>query len=160
MTVTPLRERRSRPAITRLRVTTGSGVRTTTLSDDETTQPVAVAPGPTTWIRLSIDGVSRVRGVGAGLREVALEGLRIDRTVSVPRLRASDPTTFLFERSRSDPYDLGRTDEEAALRRRFVTERAGAFELSATASGRPGRVLDQLVAASRGTTGTTTASST
>lgn len=148
--VAPLRDRQTRAAIVRVRVTTDAGTRVTTLQPQERQQPVTVAPGPTTRIRLTIEEVKPARGAAApGVRELSVDGLRIERLLDVPAPRSRTPATYLFERGRADPYDLGRADEEGRIRRRFATGAGGAFSVTGTASGRPGAQLDSLVAKQR-----------
>ena len=147
--VSVLRDRPSRPVPRRVRVTTDGGERTTTLRSGSGPERVAVATGATTWIRVTIESVAGGRRIaGAGFREIDVAGLRIDRTLAVPPPPAST-ATYLFERSRADPYDLGRTDEEPALRRQFSVTGAERFTLAGTVTGRPGPALDRLIAAHR-----------
>ncbi len=161
MKVRLLREGRFRPRITRLRVITDTGERTTPLADTEALQEVAVPPGPTRRVRVVLDAVTGERRgeIGAGLRDIYLPndvGLRrfVRPTQEVPlvaRATALDENpTFLFTRLTADPFDLLRRDEEPQLRRQFAVPVSGTFRPQLTATPVPGPRLDALLTRTRG----------
>lgn len=88
------------------------------------------------------DPASASRGPGVGFAEV----VDLDRTspevLVVPRRiqslsDATPPTSFLFNRWRSDPFARWRTDPETTIERRFVTTQDSAFVPIVTARLQP-----------------------
>ncbi|MEH3053184.1 MAG: alpha-(1-_3)-arabinofuranosyltransferase family protein [Patulibacter minatonensis] len=166
MQVRLLREGEFRPRITRLKVVTDVGSRTTAMRDTEALQPVAVPPGATRRVRIVLDAVvgERRGAIGAGLRDVYLPsnvGLRrfvapAEEASLLGRARAQRTNpTFLFTRLTADPFDLLRRDEEPQLRRQFTVPVAGRFTVDGTATPQPGAALDRLLTRTRGLAVTT-----
>ncbi len=160
LSVRLLREGAFRPRVASLRVTTDQGSRVTPLADGESIQSLAVAPGPTSKVRLTLERVTGERRgeVGAGLRDVFVPGVKFTRFVAPPQepalLRAAKTSgrnpTFLFTRAASDPQNLVRRDEEPQLRREFTLPVRGRLAIRARSTPRPGPDLDRLLTRTRG----------
>jgi arabinofuranan 3-O-arabinosyltransferase len=144
------------PRPTRLRITTDAGEVERPVADTEQPQTLGVPTGPTRRLRVTLLGVVGDGGpaslVRAGLRDVVVPGLRVDRPLAVPGDelgRFSDPAAppplFAFDRSVADLGQVVRSDEEHALDRRFVVPRPARFDLGGTLRVGPGPELDDLV---------------
>ena len=131
--------------ITRLRVSTPHGARTTRLRDTDGPQLVVVPAGSTRSLSIEIAGV--IGPFGAGLREVAIPGVEIDRSLRLPADQDSAaPNAWLLHRGAADPFDATRGDEEPRLRRTIVTGRPVTLRVTGTARAKPGPALDALLA--------------
>ncbi|MDQ8046932.1 MAG: alpha-(1-_3)-arabinofuranosyltransferase family protein, partial [Patulibacter sp.] len=161
MSVRLLHEGTFRPRIVRLKITTDGGSRITNMANTEALQKVNVAPGPTRFVRITLDGVvGEKRGaVGAGLRDVYLPGnVGLRRFVQPPEesslltwaTKGAANPTFLFTRLTADPFDLLRRDEERQMRRQFTLPVAGRLAVSARVAPSPGANLNALLTRTRG----------
>jgi arabinofuranan 3-O-arabinosyltransferase len=132
--------------ITRLKVVTDRGSRVTAMSRTGALQSIAVPPGTTRHVRVELDGVTG--RFGAGLRDIAIPGVKIERPLAVPDdQEGTDPRAWMLRRAAADPYDATRSDEEPTLRRVITTSAPVTVAISGSARGRPGRALDALAAA-------------
>ena len=141
ITVTPLDDGPSRPRVEQLRITTQRGTVVRDIAPGERTQTLRVPAGLSRWMAPDARpcGVAVVNTglVGAGLRDVAIPGVRFQQALEVPsdettafaRPGASVPT-YVF----SAPVDnvklhLGSASPvEAHLARFFTVPRAAAFK--------------------------------
>ncbi|MBV8161734.1 MAG: DUF3367 domain-containing protein, partial [Acidimicrobiia bacterium] len=136
-----------RPRITSLRISTQAGSVLRAVNDTEAPQTLTLPRGQTTWIRLTIASVVPGGG-GAGIREVRIPGVQVDRTLALPTPPAAGAAAsqeLLFTRAHADPYDRLHTDEEAGLDRLFSVPTASDLLLSGTVMPVPGSELDNLV---------------
>jgi arabinofuranan 3-O-arabinosyltransferase len=143
-----------RPVVRRVRVTTEAGSVSNAVSPGEEEQTLSVIPGPTRWVRLAFDEVGQeVRGfAGAGVRDVVIPGVRIRRVLQLPRAAdgaSQAPPMYAFERAAANPSSLLRSDEERRMSRRFSTPRATDVTAAGTAVARPGKALEEFLAAGR-----------
>jgi arabinofuranan 3-O-arabinosyltransferase len=145
-----LAESTQRSRITKIRVTTQSGTADTTLKNTESLQDVSVPTGATSWLRLTILGVSPGTDqlFGPGLREVVIPGTFITKVAELPDdaahyFPAGGPTTqtFVIARDRNDPLSALDTDPEKEVAREFVVQRTGNFAVRGTAVASAGFVL-------------------
>jgi arabinofuranan 3-O-arabinosyltransferase len=144
-----LLDRQLRPRITSLRITTAAGSVTRTLQATEAPQTLVLPRGATTWVRLTIAGV-KAGGGGAGLREIQIPDVNVDRTLALPKpaTSAAGPNQeVLLTRGHADPYDRLHSDEEPSLDRIFSVPAATQLQLSGTVQPVPGSELDNLLAA-------------
>lgn len=100
-TVTPFHDAQVRGVITTVTVRTDQGERSTALAADEVAQVVAVPPGTTGHLRVTVTSVT-ADGFGtlAGLREVTVPGLVVQTTIALPvdQVLTRDPV-FLLDRA-------------------------------------------------------------
>jgi arabinofuranan 3-O-arabinosyltransferase len=142
-----LRDRSWRAVVTRVRVDTDSGTTTARLRDTDEPQRIALPRGATSRVRLTLVAV---RGFSAaGVTELAIPGVSLERRVRLPTDQPG-ATSVVLERLRADPFDATRGDEEPSLRRRFTLGAPDAFVVSGTATSRPGPELDALLAPAGG----------
>jgi arabinofuranan 3-O-arabinosyltransferase len=137
-----------RPRITSLIVSTEAGSVLQKVRATEEPQTVGLPPGRTHWIQLTIATVTYPLGPGggAGLREVSVPGVRVDRTLALPPAPAGSLTAeILLSRSHADPYDQLSADEELDLRRIFPLSSEAQMQLSGTVLPAPGPALDRLI---------------
>ncbi len=75
-----------RPVATSLTVTTSSGSVTTPIRNTNLPQQLNVAPGPTSFARITISGAvgGEIGGPGVGIREIGIPGVLIQRFLAVP----------------------------------------------------------------------------
>jgi arabinofuranan 3-O-arabinosyltransferase len=143
-----------RPQVDALRVTTNQGSIVTAVTPDESAQELEIPPGPTQWIRVTVESVadSASATTSAGIRELTIPGVAVDRVVTVPAEFTStfaeasaNLPTYLFNRFRSDASDLSRRDEETAMARQFTVPRPGSWGLAASVSPVPSPTLLDLI---------------
>ena len=144
ITVRPLDDPRwSR--ITRIRVTTSRGAVTSSLANTGRAQTIAVPRGPSRAMRIEIVGVAGLSA--AGIREIAIPGVEITRSLRVPTDQAGDAgTTWHLHRAVADPHDATRGDEEPRLQRIISTREPVQLAITGTARARPGDAVDALLA--------------
>ncbi len=129
--------------ITALRVTTDTGSRVVKLVNTEQLQPLALPAGPTKSIRLTIAGVAKTKKsspfYGPGIREIAIPGVTITRTIALPNDAAAyfpaggaQSLSYVFNRDRSDPQSFINLDVERQIGRTFTVPRTADFYASAT----------------------------
>jgi arabinofuranan 3-O-arabinosyltransferase len=130
--------------ITRLTVSTDHGWKTTTLDMRSAPQTLQVPSGVTRRLRIDVAGATGP--FGAGLREIEIPGVRIDRPLAVPHDQpGADGRTWMLRRARVDPYDATRKDEEPVLARMITTDVPLTVAMTGTARGRLGAPLNELV---------------
>ena len=143
-----------RPKITSLKVTTAAGEIIDEVQPDESRQTIALPPGETDWIRLTFNEASSdtTQTAGAGIREVEIPGVSVVRRLVPPSELNDlyrDPSrplpAYFFQRARTNPHSLLRSDEETGIAREFVVPRAGSATVAAQVSARPGPWLLNLV---------------
>jgi arabinofuranan 3-O-arabinosyltransferase len=150
--IRPLRGPGWRTTVTQVHVSTERGVRRVKLRGASEVQRVRLPAGSTRAVRVTISGVTGQGTAGAGLAEVVLPGVEVRRPLAVPddqreRLEAGAPVAGVhLRRSRVDPFDATRRDEETRIDRWVRTARPTTLELSGTAVARPGVALDDLMA--------------
>jgi arabinofuranan 3-O-arabinosyltransferase len=138
-----LEEGRWRPAVQAIRVTTTTGSVVTRVRPDETTQRLAVPAGRSTSFRLTFEEVTRQanKSFGAGIRELTLAGIPIQRYVQAPSDAAgmftagSGQVVFTFDREAVDVTEPFGGSEELTLARRFTVPRAMNFAVLGTTTG-------------------------
>ena len=142
ITVTPLDDGRDRPRVERLRITTQRGTVERNLAPGVTPQTLRVPAGPSRWMRLTLDRVAlpavNTNLVGAGLRDVAIPGVRFQQALEVPsdetkafaRPGTSVPTYVFSAPVNNIGFHLGLASPvDAHLTRFFTVPRAAAFEI-------------------------------
>ena len=140
--VTPLDDGPSRPRVEQLRITTQRGTVVRDIAPGERPQTLRVPEGPSRWMRLTLDRVAlpvvNTNLVGAGLRDVAIPGVRFQQALEVPsdettafaRPGASVPTYVFSAPVDNVKFHLGSASPvEAHLIRSFTVPRAAAFEI-------------------------------
>ncbi|HET7014102.1 MAG TPA: alpha-(1-_3)-arabinofuranosyltransferase family protein [Streptosporangiaceae bacterium] len=140
-----------RPVADRLTVTTDSGSVTSSVRRTGKTQPLAVKPGRTKTLRITIAG-SRGQvpgGPGAGFSDIAIPGVTVTR-YSAP---AEDPAgkrapvvAFSFHRQLPSPGSLADVAAYPPMARMFTIPGTDTFKIAASAIAIPGRKLDALLA--------------
>jgi arabinofuranan 3-O-arabinosyltransferase len=99
----------NRPKVLALTVTTDNGSATSKVKPTDSLQYVAVPTGPTRTLTLSFAKVKGyiAGGPGAGIREILLPGLTINRYLRLPKdygdVARSAPVAFLFDASPENP---------------------------------------------------------
>jgi arabinofuranan 3-O-arabinosyltransferase len=99
----------NRPKVLALTVTTDNGSATSKVKPTDSLQYVAVPTGPTRTLTLSFAKVKGYipGGPGAGIREILLPGLTINRYLRLPKdygdVARSAPVAFLFDASPENP---------------------------------------------------------
>jgi arabinofuranan 3-O-arabinosyltransferase len=143
-----------RPEVHSMRVITANGTRITKVKSDESLQTLDVAPGTTSWVRVSFESVTNQEKVsaGAGIRELQIPGVTVKSWLKLPAQLTShfsDPSTnppsYVFNRLRTNPHSLLRRSEETTMARLFATPRATTLQVVATASGVPGQAMLDLL---------------
>ena len=143
-----------RPSVTALRVTTEKGTAVTSTTPTESLQTISVPPGPTTWLKISLESIEgeTAASAGAGLRDVVIPGVTMHRELVAPSELVDQYSTagaaapvYLFERTTSDPRSLLRNDEETTLARGFTVPHDATFAVTATATAVPGDKLFDLL---------------
>jgi arabinofuranan 3-O-arabinosyltransferase len=163
--VTPLDDPTVGPRVTRLEVSTDAGTVTAPVPAGERPVRVALPPGPTTRVRVTVAAVADGPASGAaGLREVAVDGVRVTEAVALPTdavalAAAGLPWTVLAQRADGRRGDCVREpagwvcvgglaaagEEDGPLERRFGTPAAASVSVAATVRPRPGDALDALL---------------
>jgi arabinofuranan 3-O-arabinosyltransferase len=130
-----------RPAVTRLRASTGTGSVTTALTRTTDEQPLRLPPGRTSWLRLTIEAVDRPApgNAGAGIADVGIPGVRVTRYLRPPQ----DDGAGTGAAARLYAFHRGAT--ESLLARRFRVDRPLAADVVASATAVPGTALDALL---------------
>ena len=92
-----------REIASRLRVSTAAGSTTSRVTATGKTQPLSVAPGRTSWLRITIAGAERVTpgGPGAGISDVLIPGVRVSRLLQP----AEDPAGHHQGHHRGDDHN-------------------------------------------------------
>ncbi|MGX2997382.1 alpha-(1-_3)-arabinofuranosyltransferase domain-containing protein [Streptomyces sp. JNUCC 64] len=149
LTVTPLPQDGTRTAPTRVAVETERGRKVSALDPDGRPQEVAVPPGDTGWLRLTV--LETERGgpglTGAGFAEVEVPGVRVARVLRLPVDAEGDGAaaeTVSLHRT-ADPTGLAPAGAESGLRRAFTTSAVGVHETRISAVPVAGEALDRLL---------------
>jgi len=140
-----------RPVADRLTVTTDAGTVTSSLRRTGKAQPLAVKPGLTKTLRITI-AAARGQvpgGPGAGFTDIAIPGVTVTR-YSVP---AQDPVgkrapvvAFSFHRQLPSPGSLADVAAYPPMARMFTIPGTDTFKIAASAIAIPGRKLNALLA--------------
>jgi arabinofuranan 3-O-arabinosyltransferase len=160
-TIQLLRDDRVRGTVTAVRVRTDRGERVTQLYPDTAVQAVAVPPGETRHLRVTVDSV-RGDGFGTlvGLREVRVPHVNVQQTIALPddQPTSRDPVVLLDRavgardgcamvglRAVCSPA-LPRAGEDVVrLDRTFLLQAASTFAVTGTARPVAGPALDALL---------------
>ncbi len=142
-------------------VTTDQGSRTQQVARTEGVQAVAVVPGPTRRLRLTVASVHPGgAGLAVGLRELTIPGVVLEQVLQTPTVGAdSSVADYLFRavplatdgcvrvggRPLCTPFLVTPDVPEPHLERSFSVARTGDFGVSVVARPRPGPALDDLV---------------
>ncbi|MGW6917165.1 alpha-(1-_3)-arabinofuranosyltransferase domain-containing protein [Kitasatospora sp. NPDC054939] len=140
--VTPLAGGTLRPTVTKVRITTERGSAVSTLQPQAVAQTVRAPAGPTTWVKVTIEGAATsATGVGgAGFAEIAIPGVRATRVLSLPGAPAD---VYSLHRT-LDPGTFRSGTAETGLERQ-LTSTAGDFTVTGSAVALPGPALDALL---------------
>jgi arabinofuranan 3-O-arabinosyltransferase len=140
-----------RPVANQLTVTTDAGRITSLLRRTSKTQPIAVKPGATKTLRITI-AASRGQtpgGPGAGFTDITIPGVTVTR-YSAP---AQDPAgqqapvvAFSFHRQVPSPGSLADVAGYPPMARMFTIPSQDTFKITASAIAIPGRKLNDLLA--------------
>jgi len=158
----------ARPIARRLTVSTDAGSVTSSVRPTGASQPMAVPPGPTRTLRITIAGVRGgvPGGPGAGIADVTIPGVTVTKYLKPAQARAGEAaaaTAFSFEQPVPSPASLANVAAYPPLARTFTTPGQGWFHLGASAIAVPGSALDAVLTSLtpvRGNTLEVTASST
>ena len=135
-----------RPVATRLVVTTAAGRAVTNTRVTAAAQPLAIPPGPSGWLRITIAAArgGTQGGPGAGITDVVIPGVRVTSYLRPAQdLTGPDPS-FSFQRDTSEPLGLPGDPPEPDLDRAFSTQAAASFGVSAEVTAVPGAALNAL----------------
>jgi arabinofuranan 3-O-arabinosyltransferase len=148
--IAPMRTPEWRTRVSEVVVTTEHGNRRARIDASGPTR-VALPPGATRVLRVTIVRVEGPRLLGPALAEVTVPGLTITRPLRLPsdqlaRLRAGAPLAGVrLVRSAADSFDATRHDEEPFIDRQVELPVSATLALGGTAVARPGPALDALV---------------
>ena len=139
-----------REIASRLRVSTAAGSTTSRVTATGKTQPLRVAPGRTSWLRITIAGAERVTpgGPGAGISDVLIPGVRVTRLLQPaedPAGQRAASVSFSFHQQVPSPVTFADPAGTAPMARTFTLPQPAALRLSATALAVPGAGLDALL---------------
>ena len=145
-----LDDNQSREIASRLRVSTAAGSTTTSVAATGKTQPLHVAPGRTSWLRVTIAGARRVTpgGPGAGISDVLIPGVRVSRLLQPaedPAGQRAASVSFSFHQQVPSPVTFADPAGTAPMARTFTVPQPTALRLSAAALAVPGAGLDALL---------------
>ncbi|HVV23180.1 MAG TPA: alpha-(1-_3)-arabinofuranosyltransferase family protein [Pseudonocardiaceae bacterium] len=140
-----------RPLATKITVTTEHGSATTNLARTGRTQRINLPAGPTTWLRLTIDATTRSvpGGLGAGITDVHLPGVRVTRFLQPAQNPTADATAFSFHRDMNPPQAMAAGEPESLFARTFTTTTPRTLRVTADAMAVPGDALNALLDAYR-----------
>ncbi|HEY3908209.1 MAG TPA: alpha-(1-_3)-arabinofuranosyltransferase family protein [Streptosporangiaceae bacterium] len=139
-----------RPVAARLAVTTDAGSITSSMRRTGETQPLAVKPGLTKTLRITIAAVRGPTGAGpgAGIADVAIPGVTVTRysaPAQAPAGERAAVVAFSFHRQVPSPASLADVAAYPPLARMFSIPSTDAFRLTASAIAVPGRKLTALL---------------
>jgi arabinofuranan 3-O-arabinosyltransferase len=136
-----------RPVATRLVVTTAAGRAVTATRVAAAGQPLAVPPGTTGWLRITIAAatVGTPGGPGAGISEVTIPGVRVTSYLRPAQEPAGPAPSFSFVRASGTALGLPGNPPETSLNRVFSTPAAERVNISATVTAVPGAALNALL---------------
>jgi arabinofuranan 3-O-arabinosyltransferase len=135
------------PVATRLVVTTAAGRAVTNTRVTAAAQPLAIPPGSSGWLRITIAAArgGTPGGPGAGITDVAIPGVRVTSYLQPSQDPAGPDPSFSFQRDTSEPLGLPGDPPEADLNRTFSTPAAATFGVSAEVTAVPGDALNALL---------------
>jgi len=130
-----------------LRVSTAAGSATTSVAATGAVQPLHVAPGRTSWLRITITGARRVvlGNPGAGISDVLIPGVRVTRLLQPAQDPADQPTVFSFHQQVPSPFAFADPAATPPMARTFTVARPAVWSLRASALALPGPGLDALL---------------
>jgi arabinofuranan 3-O-arabinosyltransferase len=141
----------SRPIANQLQVSTAAGKVASVVTPTSATQRIAVRPGPSRWLRITIAGASNVISgfPGAGIRDVLIPGVKVTtylRPPEDPAGRAAPAVAYSF---RQAPPSLSATAagtaESLPLARTFSVPAAETLRVTAAAVPVQGPALTALL---------------
>jgi len=167
-----LDDNRARAIAARVAVSTAAGRVSTTLRRTTAVQSLRAAPGPTTWLRITITRGRPGGAEGAGIRDVLIPGVRVQSFLKPAQSESgrgqsgpgksgpgkSGPgksgQAFSFQQQLPSPALLVNAAAYPPLARTFAMAGSRRLAMTATAVALPGRaltaVLDRLARAGRG----------
>ena len=130
-----------------LRVSTAAGSATTSVAATGAVQPLHVAPGLTSWLRITITGARRVvlGNPGAGISDVLIPGVRVTRLLQPAQDPGSQPAVFSFHQQVPSPFAFADPAATPPMARTFTVARPAVWSLRASALALPGPGLDALL---------------
>ncbi|WP_344660374.1 alpha-(1-_3)-arabinofuranosyltransferase domain-containing protein, partial [Catenulispora subtropica] len=135
-----------RPIATRLRVTTDQGSVTDDVTATPDSQPLAVPPGRTTRLRVTIDAARGgvPGGFGAGITDLTVPGVHVTRYIQAPHdtTTAGRDLTLSFHRQTIGQTLYSAGDPETGLYRQFTLDAPATFSTSLAAVSAAGPALD------------------
>ncbi|MGN6795540.1 MAG: alpha-(1-_3)-arabinofuranosyltransferase domain-containing protein, partial [Streptosporangiaceae bacterium] len=140
----------SRPVASRLVVRTDTGSVTSIVARTGAPQALRVPSGPARTLRITIaaarGGVPG--GLGAGISDVDIPGVRVTRYLQPaqdPAGKQAPSTAFSFEQSVPSPASLANVAAYPGLARTFESTKSGRVRFGATAIAVPGQDLDAIL---------------
>jgi arabinofuranan 3-O-arabinosyltransferase len=143
-----------RPVPSRVTVSTAAGRMSTVLRRTGAVQPLAVPPGPTRWLRVTIAAATRPTipgisaGLGAGISDVLIPGVQVRRLLRPardPAGRDAAVQVLSFAQQLPSPALLASPAAYPPLARAFSTAGPAPLRMTATAMALPGRALTALL---------------
>jgi arabinofuranan 3-O-arabinosyltransferase len=140
----------ARPVADRLTIRTDRGVLTSKVLRTAREQPLGVPPGPTRRLRITIAAVSGQKGagLGAGIADIAIPGVRVTRYLKVPQSAAglaASSVAFSFSQQLPSPATLANVAAYPPMARTFATPGLASYRFSGTAIAVPGPDLDAVL---------------
>jgi len=149
ISVTPLHDGPWRPIVEQVAVSTSRGQRTSNLAPTEVAQTVPVAPGDTTYIRVTITrlkaAVESAAGAGPGFLHIGIPGVTISQSWKLPDDGTPGPgttPTYLFTSPLPNQFAyLSAPDEEPHMSRVFTVPSQATFHVTATITPLPSPLI-------------------
>jgi arabinofuranan 3-O-arabinosyltransferase len=140
------------PLATALKVSTNRGSVITTTSQTTRAQPLKVAAGSASWLRVTIEGVNEAVAGGPepGIQAITIPGVHVALYLKPPEEsvgQGAKNVVFSFAATQVDPEAVLRLPPEQVMSRVFTTERAMQFAVSGSVLPRKGVALDDLISA-------------
>jgi arabinofuranan 3-O-arabinosyltransferase len=144
----------ARPVPSRVTVSTAAGRVSTVLRRTGAVQRLAVPPGATRWLRVTIAATTRPTiqgisaGLGAGISEVLVPGVQVRRLLRPapdPAGRSAPAQVLSFAQQLPSPALLASPAAYPPLARAFRTAGPAPLQLTATAMALPGHALTALL---------------
>jgi arabinofuranan 3-O-arabinosyltransferase len=139
-----------REIASQLRVSTAAGSALTSVAATGATQPLHVAPGRTSWLRITFAAARRVAfaAPGAGISDVLIPGVTVTRLLQPAEDPAGDrapAVSFSFEQQVPSPVRDASPAAVPAMARTFAVPSPVSLRLNASALALPGTGLDTLL---------------
>jgi arabinofuranan 3-O-arabinosyltransferase len=133
-----------------LRVSTAAGSANTRVAATGAVQALNVAPGRTSWLRITIAAAQRVSLAypGAGISDVLIPGVRVTRLLQPaedPAGRQVPSVAFSFRQPVPSPFTFADPAAAQPMARSFTVAGPAALDLQAEALALPGPGLDALL---------------